>query len=104
MLVPGYTVCQYQRRSGRTGLAMRAAGRAKLIALLVMVTVTTGMTIEAGTASASGVDRARPAAFPTSAGALSGIAMTSGSNGWAVGYTGGGGGGVILRWDGSRWH
>jgi hypothetical protein len=83
---------------------MRAAGRAKLIALLVMATVTAGMTIEAGTASASGVDRARPADFSTSAGALSAIAMTSGSNGWAVGSTLAiNSGPLILHWDGSTW-
>ncbi|HUC22250.1 MAG TPA: hypothetical protein VMA73_06040 [Streptosporangiaceae bacterium] len=36
-------------------------------------------------------------------GFLAGVSAISAGNAWAAGYTGGGGG-LILRWDGTQWH
>lgn len=84
---------------------MGAAEWARSGAIFATATVMAAMA--GGAQTALGADRsvaAEPMAFTTAAGALSGIAMTSASNGWAVGSTTAiHSGPLVLRWNGSTW-
>jgi hypothetical protein len=87
---------------------MRAAERARSIPIVVTAMSMAAMALAAAdTQPALGADRGvatAPAAFTTTAGTLGAIAMTSASNGWAVGLRFGfDEEPLILRWNGSTW-